>query len=155
MCVSPMENPRCIAFEEYRKVPETVPLEFMEGDVTCVASKLFGAAGMLGGEAIELRNWLLRFGCVCEELRVVVARLADCMAKSSPPWDAYLALMACFLVVLDKRPGVCPVGIGGTLRRALAKLVMRAYGDQAKTVCGNMQLCAGLKSGIEGETHTV
>ena len=56
--------------------------------------------------------------------------------------------MACCLVALDKRPGVLPVDIGETLRRALTKLVMRAAGDQAETACGNLQLCAGLKAGI-------
>ena len=40
---------------------------------------------MLGAEAIEMINWLLRFGCVSEEIRVVFAILADWMAKSSPP----------------------------------------------------------------------
>ena len=63
--------------------------------------------------------------------------------------------MACCLVALDRRPGVRPVGIGETLRQTLAKLVMRAAGDKAKTACGNLQLCAGLKAGIEGETHNV
>ena len=47
------------------------------------------------------------------------------------------------------------MGIGTTLRRALAKLVMRAPGDQAKTACGNLQLCAGLDAGIEDATHAV
>ena len=96
-------------------MPETVPLDFKEDDVTWVSSKLSGAAGALGAEAIELRNWLLCFRCALEDLRVVVASLADCMANSSPPWDAYCALMACCLVALDKRPGVRPVGIGETL----------------------------------------
>ena len=63
--------------------------------------------------------------------------------------------MACCLAALDKRPGVRPVGIGYLLRQALAKLVMRAAGDQAKTECGNLQLCAGLEAGIEGATHAV
>ena len=72
-----------------------------------------------------------------------------------PPWAAYGALMACRLVVLDKRPRVRPLGIGETLNRALAKLVMRAAGDQAKTACGNLQLCAGLEAGIERATHAV
>ena len=45
--------------------------------------------------------------------------------------------------------------IGEMLRRALAKLVTRAAGDQAKTACGNLQLCAGLKYYIEGVTHAV
>ena len=52
--------------------PETVPLNFTEDDVRWVASKLFDAADALGAEAIELRNWLLCFGCVSEELRVIL-----------------------------------------------------------------------------------
>ena len=47
------------------------------------------------------------------------------------------------------------MGIGETLCRVLAKLVMRAAGDQEKTPCGNLQLCAGLEAGIEGATHTM
>ena len=47
-----------------------------------------------------------------------------------------------------------PVGIEETLRQALAKLIMRAAGEQAKTVCGNLQMCAGLEARIEGATHT-
>ena len=150
-----MENPTCAFFEVYEDLPETVPLNFTEDDVMWVASNLSGAAGALGVEAMELRNWLLRFRCASEELRVVVASLADWMANTSPPWAAYRALMACRLVALDKRPGVRLVGIGETLRRALAKLVMRAAGEQAKMACGNLQLCAGLKAGIEGLIHAV
>ena len=77
------------------------------------------------------------------------------MANFPPPWAAYCALMACHLVALDKRLGVHPVGIGETLRRALAKLITRAAGEQAKTACGNLQLCASLEAGIEGATHAV
>ena len=85
MRVLPVENTTCASFEEYKEVPETVPLDFTEDDVTWVASKLSGAADVLGSEAVELRHWLLRFGCASEELRVVVARLADWMANFSPP----------------------------------------------------------------------
>ena len=104
---------------------------------------------------MELRNFLLRFGCASEEFIVVVTSLADWMANPPPPWDAYRDLMTCCLVELDKRPRVCPVGRGETIRWALAKLVMRAAGDQAKTAFGNLHLCAGLKAGIKGATHTV
>ena len=77
-CVSPpVENPTCAAFEEYGETPKTVTIYFTEDGVTWVASKISGAAGALGAEAIELRNWLLRFGCASEELRVFVASLAD------------------------------------------------------------------------------
>ena len=94
----------CAAFEEYEEVPETVPLHFTEDDVMWVASKISGAAGVLGAEAMELRNWLLCFGCASEELRFVVTSLTDWMANYSPHWAAYRALMACRLVALNKRP---------------------------------------------------
>ena len=99
-------------------------------------------------EVIDLGNWLLLFGCELEYLRVVIARLDDWVANSSPPRSAYCALMACRLVVMDRSPGVLPVVIGETLRRDLGKLVMRAAGYQAKTACGNLQLSSGLKAGI-------
>ena len=51
--------------------------------------------------------------------------------------------MAYSLIALDKTPGVFPVGIGNTIRRKIAKLVMRDVWDQAKMVCGSLQLCAG------------
>ena len=80
----PHENPVYAAFEDYGEVPETVPFDFTEDDVTWVASKLSSTIGALGVEAIELRNWLLHFGCSSEELRVVVARLTDWMDNSPP-----------------------------------------------------------------------
>ena len=131
-----------------------VPLDFSEDDVIWVASKISGAAGVLGAEAIELINWLLCFGCAAEEFRVVVFDMA-CWISNSPPWAAYRSLMACLLIALDKRPVVRPIVIGETLHRAIAKLVMRAAGDQAKTACGSLQLWAGIEAGIEGATHAV
>ena len=50
--VLPLYNPMCAAFEEYEEVPETVPLDFTEDDMTWVASNISGAAGVLGAEAI-------------------------------------------------------------------------------------------------------
>ena len=67
----------CAAFEEYKDIPKTVLLDLTEDDVTWVASKLSGAGDALGADAIELRNWLLRFGCASEELRIVVARMDE------------------------------------------------------------------------------
>ena len=63
--------------------------------------------------------------------------------------------MAFRLVALDKVPGVRLMGVGEMLRRALAKLVMRTSGDQAKMACGNLQLCSGLEASIEGATTPV
>ena len=64
-------------------------------------------------------------------------------------------MMEFCLVAMDTCLGVHPVGIGKTLCQSIAKLVVRLAGDQAKTVCGSLQLCAGLKAGIEGANHTL
>ena len=47
------------------------------------------------------------------------------------------------------------MGISEMLHREIAKLIMRASGDQAKTACVNLQLCAGLEAGIEGVNHAM
>ena len=70
-----------------------MPLDFLEDDFMLVASDLSGAAWALSSEAIDLRNWLLCFGCALEDFKVVVAVLADWMANSSPPWADYHDLM--------------------------------------------------------------
>ena len=147
----------CTDFKEYGEVPEMVPLNFTEDDVPWVASNISRAAGALGAEAMELRNWLLRFGYASDELRVVVARLTDWMDTTPylPTCSAYCAIMARRLLAPDKRPGVRPVGIGETFRWSPDKRVMRAAGDQAKTACGNLQLCAGIEASIEGATYAV
>ena len=80
-----MENPTCTTFEDYEEVPVTVPPDFTEDDITWVASKISGITDALRAEEIELRNWLIRFGCGSEELRFVVTRLADWVAKPPPP----------------------------------------------------------------------
>ena len=38
MLVPPMEIPKCVAFEEYDEVPDTVPLDFLDYDVSWVVS---------------------------------------------------------------------------------------------------------------------
>ena len=96
-------------------MPEMVPLDFLEEDVIWVAYKISGTAGALEAEATYLKNWLFCFEFLSEEFRVLVADLDDWMANSSPPWASYCVLIACHLVSLDKRPGLCPVWIGGML----------------------------------------
>ena len=80
---TPRVNPRCAAFKEYKEMPEMVPLDFLEGNVTWVVSKLSGTAEALRELATDPRNWVLHFRCALKEFRVVVANLANWMA--TPP----------------------------------------------------------------------
>ena len=104
---------------------------------------------------MALKSWLLRFGQSSETLRHELAQWSNWLANSNPPWAAIRAMMACRLVALDKEPGTRPVGIGEVYRRLMAKCVLRVVGDRATRACGNLNLCAGLKAGIEGAVHAV
>jgi len=144
------------AFEQYRDgPPTTVPVIVTSETVELVAAKLSGAAGLGGTDAVDLRNWLLRFGAESAALREELANWCNWLANTSPPWAAYRALMACRLVALDKQPGVRPVGIGEIYRRLMAKCVLAVTGKQATAACGNLNLCAGTPAGIEGAVHAM
>ena len=142
-------------FESYPEAPQAIPLDITEDVVETVASRLSGAAGPGGTDAVALQNWLLRFGAESEQLRRELAAWAHWLSNEHPPWAAYRALMACRLIALDKQPGVRPVGIGEVYRRLLAKCVIAVIGQQATAACGNLNLCAGLPAGIEGAVHAV
>jgi hypothetical protein len=150
-----MTDPDRGSFEPYDEVPEPIPLVISGDVVEQVASRLSGGAGPGGSDAVDLRNWLLRFGAESEALRDALADICTMMANSSPSWAAYRALMACRLVALDKCPGVRPVGIGEIYRRLFAKCILEVAGGQATMAAGNLNLCAGLPAGIEGAVHAV
>ena len=77
MRIPQVRDPRCSSFERYKEVPETVPLELLEEDVTWVSLKLSCAVGALGEEALELKNWLIWLVCAYMEIWVEVAGLVD------------------------------------------------------------------------------
>ncbi len=140
------------AFEPYPDLPASVPVCVTQDDVEAISSCLSGAAGPGGTDAVELFNWLLRFGWESETLRTEMADWTKWLANTHPPWAAYWALMANRLVALDKEPGTRPVGIGEVYRRLWAKCLLKAIGSQATAACGNYNLCAGLEAGMAPST---
>ncbi|KAI2504762.1 hypothetical protein MHU86_9698 [Fragilaria crotonensis] len=143
------------AFEPYSDLPTPIPVCVTQDDVEAISPRLAGAAGPGGTDAVDLANWLLRFGRESEALREEMAAWTNWLANTSPPWAAYRAVMANRLVALDKQPGTRPVGIGEVYRRLWAKCLLKAIGSQATAACGNFNLCAGLQAGIEGAVHAV
>ena len=68
---------------------------------------------------------------------------------------AYRAFMSGRLIVIDKHPGVRPVGVGETWRRLFSKIVLKVMGPESTMACQGDQLCSGLKVLIDGAIHGV
>jgi hypothetical protein len=137
------------AFEPYPDLPAPIPVCITQDDVEAVSSRLSGAARPGGTDAVELSNWLLRFGRESKALREEMAAWTNWLANTSPPWAAYWALMANRLVALDKQPGTCPVGIGEVYRQLWAKCLLKAIGAQATAACGCWRFYLFIEDSIE------
>jgi hypothetical protein len=150
-----LEDPNCIAFEQYSEVPVAMPTDCTPEDLETLALRMSGSAGPSSFDAVMLRNCLLRYGRASGELRQEMADWVEWLSNESPPWAAYRALMCRRLVALDKQPGVRPLAIGEIWQRCIAKGNLAGSGAEAKGACGSTQLCAGLEAGIEGALHAV
>eukprot|EP00956_Cyclotella_meneghiniana_P019771 scaffold34349_cov35-Cyclotella_meneghiniana.AAC.1 len=84
-----------------------------------------------------------------------MALWAEWMSNESPPWAAIRATQAKRVSPLDKQPGVRPIHVGEIYQRLWAKQNIASSGESAKVACGNVQLCAGLEAGVEGNLHAV
>ena len=78
----------------HKSTPDAMPLNIMATDVEKISSELSGSAGSSGVDAVDLRNWLLRFGAASEALRAELVLLANLLANEHPPWVSYRTLMA-------------------------------------------------------------
>ena len=65
------------------------------------------------------------------------------------------ALLNNHLIPLDKNPGVCPIGIGETLRRIIGKSVMTVLKKDIMHAAGVTQICAGHPAGCEAAIHAL
>ena len=61
------------AFEPYPNEPTPIPIYVTPEDVELICSRLSGAAGPSGTDAVDLANWLLRFGSESDALRSEMA----------------------------------------------------------------------------------
>ena len=53
----------------------------------------------------------------------------------------------------DGNPGVRPIGIGEVLRRIISKSVLSLLKTDVQNAAGTLQMCTGLRSGIEASVH--
>ena len=76
---------------------------------------------------------------------------------SSPYVDSsgLTAFTACRLVILDKCPGVRPIGIGEVLRRIVGKAILAVIGPDVQRVTGALQVCTGQQGECEAAVHAM
>jgi hypothetical protein len=98
-------------FEKYSEIPDPPYIDVTQDMIEKVVTRLSGAAGPSGVDAVDLQNWLLRYGKESKALREELAAWRSGLANESPLWAADRVMMACPLVALDKQLGVRPVGV--------------------------------------------
>ena len=63
---------------------------------------------------------------LCDALASIARRICSCIVESK----GLVALVACQLISLNKRPGVIPINIGETARRILGKVIVVAIRNE-------------------------
>jgi hypothetical protein len=75
--------------------------------------------------------------------------------KELLPWENTWSLWSARVIALDKghRKGIRPLAMGTDIRRFMSRLALRLCGEDVATLCGETQLCAGLKHGCAAGIH--
>ena len=96
------------------------------------------------------------FGNASDDLCNAIALLAQvlCFEELVDP-KSIERLVACRLILLDKSPGVRPIGVGEVLRRIIGKVILTVLKSNILNVNDYQQLCAGLEPGCEVAVHAV
>ncbi len=70
-------------------------------------------------------------------------------------WNEISTLMANQLIMLNKYPGIRPLGIKECLHRVLGKCLVLTTGMDVQSTYGVEQLCSGIMAGIEGVVNAM
>ena len=134
---------------------EAMPIACYEEQISLQAAHLCGGAGPCGVDGTMLKEWLLRHEVSSERLREEMAHWVVWLSNDSPPFAAYRAVNSARMLAADKKPGVRPLACGEIWMRLWADCLNTETKVGATTACGNVNLCAGLRAGIEGNLHAV
>ena len=102
-----------------------------------------------------LQGWLIKSVEHSRKLCVSVKYFVEWMANQIPPWTTYREIIPGLLIVLDKIPGVHPVGIGEKWHRIFEKCVLKVTVSEANHACRDDHICTRLKVGINRSVHGV
>ena len=114
-----------------------------------------GAPGLSGMDAYAWRRICSSFKSASHDLYHVMAAVARRICCSPIHPDDMSAFVTCHLIPLDKRPGICPIGIGETPTRIIAKAVLMLLQHDILDSAGPLQVCAGEEGGCEAAVHAM
>ena len=146
-----MVNPNTPATDPHPIIFERIDGQLIRNTVL----RMDGAAGPSGLDAAAWKQLCTSFKSasteLCDTLAAVARRLSTCFVDPS----GLSAFVACRLIALDKCPGVCPIGIGETVRRIIGKAIASTITEDIQEAAGPLQVCAGHISGCEAAVHAM
>ena len=132
--------------------PETNRVIFDAIDASVIRSCALstkGAAGPSGLNASAWRRLSISFKSASNALCQSLAECAKCLCTEYIDPKILSPLLSCWLIALNKNPGVRPIGIGEIPRRIIAKAVLRITRGDIQDAAGALQLSAGQIAGVE------
>ncbi len=150
--------PEELAFDDYAnstELLEAMPITCYEEQICLHAVHLSSRAGPCGVDGTTLKEWLLLHEVSSERLQEEMTHWVVWLSNDSPPFTAYSAVNLSRMLAGDKKPGVCPLACGEIWMRPWVDCLNSKTKVGATTACGNVNLCAGLQAGIEGNLYAV
>ena len=135
---------------------DPILFESLDGSlIQQVARQCNGSAGPTGLDARAWRRMCTSFGRSSWNLCSAIACVARCICTKQVDPEGLSAFVACRLILLNKCPGVRPIGVGEVLHRTIGKAVMRIVQTDVATAAGLLQVCASLQGGCEAAVHAM
>ena len=138
--------------------PQPQPVIYDQIDGPLVRATVQGLSGSAGPSGFDAKGWkrvCSSFHSTFDDLCTAIARATRRLCSSYIDPEGISALVACHLITLDKNPGIRPIGIGATLRRLMAKTILRIAQADIQCAVGSLQLCAGQEAACEAGIHAI
>ena len=84
-----------------------------------------------------------------------LAAVACCLCTQEVNPKELMAFVACWLIPLNKNPGVQPIGIGDVSRRIIAKAILYVIRTDIQLAASALQTCADHDAGVEATIHAM
>ena len=134
------------------------PVQFesiIEELIRRAAIKTKGGSGPSGMDADGWRRIPAsnRFGTANSDPRKLFGNVVKKLCTDLIETQTIEALLSCRLILLDKNPGLRPIGVGEVLRRTYRIVIVSVLKNDVIDCTGSLQVCACREAGIETAVH--